>query len=49
MGVFINDPTYIYGDNKPVINNTLKLKSVLKKKPNSICCHFVRGAVIMKE
>ena len=49
MGVPINGPTYIYGDNQSVINNTSKPKSVLKKKSNSICYHFVREAVAMKE
>ena len=49
MGVSINGPTYIYGDNQSVINNTSKPESVLKKKSNSICYHFVREAVAMKE
>ena len=37
MGVEIDGPTYIYGDNQFVINNTSKPESVLKKKSNSIC------------
>ena len=41
MGVPIDGPTYIYGDNMSVINNTSKPESVLKKS-NSICYHFVR-------
>ena len=49
MGVPINGPTYIYGDNQSVINNTSKPESVLKKKSNAICYHFVREAVAMKE
>ena len=32
-----------------VINNTSKPESVLKKKSNSICYHFVREAVAAKE
>ena len=32
-----------------VVNNTSKSESVLKKKSNSICYHFVREAVAMKE
>ena len=49
MGVDIDGPTYIYGDNKSVINNTSKPESTLKKKSNSKCYHFVREAVAMKE
>ena len=49
MGVEVTRPSYIYGDNMSVINNTSKPESVLKKKSNSICYHFVREAVAMKE
>ena len=49
MGVDIDGPTYIYGDNMSVINNTSKPESTLKKKSNSICYHFIREAVAMKE
>ena len=49
MGVEIDGPTYIYGKNQSVINNTSKPESALKKKLNSICYHFVREAVAMKE
>ena len=49
MGVKICGPSYVYGDNMSVINNTSKPESVLKKKSNSICYHFVREAVAMKE
>ena len=49
MVVEVAGPSYIYGDNMSVINNTSKPESVLKKKSNSICYHFVREAVAMKE
>ena len=49
MGVEVTGPSYIYGDNMSVINNTSKPESILKKKSNSICYHFVREAVAMKE
>ena len=49
MGVKIDGPTYVYGDNMSVINNTSKPESVLKKKSNSICYHFVREAVAVSE
>ena len=49
MGVPIDGPTLIYGDNMSVVHNTSKPESTLKKKSNSICYHFVREAVAMKE
>ena len=49
MGIPVDGPTYIYGDNMSIINNTSNAESVLKKKSNSICYHFVREAVAMKE
>ena len=49
MGVPISGPTYIYGDNMSVINNTSKPESFLKKKSNSICYHAVRESVASGE
>ena len=49
MGVEIDGPTFIYGDNQSVTNNTSKPESVLKKKSNSICYHFIRDAMATKE
>ena len=49
IGVKIDGPTYVYGDNMSVIHNTPKPESVLKKKSNSICYHFVKEAVAMRE
>ena len=49
MGVPIAGPTPVYGDNMSVIHNTQKPESVLKKKSNSICYHFVRESVAMNE
>jgi hypothetical protein len=37
MGVAIDGPTYIYGNNMSVVHNTQRPKSVLKKKSNAIC------------
>jgi hypothetical protein len=42
MGVAIDGPTYIYGDNMSVVHNTQRPESVLKKKSNTICYHVVR-------
>jgi hypothetical protein len=50
MGVPINEPTYILGDNMSVIHNTQRPESVLKKKSiAAICYHFMRESVAMGE
>ena len=49
MGVKIDGPTYVYGDNMSVIHKTSKPESVLKKNSNSIYYNFVREAVAMRE
>ena len=42
MGIAIDGPAYIYGDNQSVLANTTTPHSVLKKKSNAIAYHFVR-------
>jgi hypothetical protein len=37
MGVTIDGPTYVDGDNMSVVHNTQRPESVLKKKSNAIC------------
>ena len=49
MGVPISVTSLIYGDNMPVIHNTQRQKSILKKKSNSICYHAIRESVAMNE
>ena len=49
MGVPIEGPTHIYGENMSTIHNTQCPESQLKKKSNSICYHAVREAVAMGE
>jgi hypothetical protein len=49
MGIEIDCPTFTYGDNMSVIHNTQRPESVLKKKSNSICHHFIRESVAMGE
>ena len=49
MGVPIDGPTWIYGDNMSVIHNTSTPESTLEKKSNAICYHLVREAVVAKE
>jgi hypothetical protein len=49
MGVPLNTPVYIYGDNMSVIHNTSKPESTLKKKANSVCFHYIREAAAADE
>ena len=49
MGVPIEGPTHMYGDNIPTIHNTQCPESQLEKKSNSICYHAAREAVAMGE
>jgi hypothetical protein len=49
MGVPVDEPVYVYGDNMSVITNTQNPESTLKKKSNSICYHFIREVVAMGE
>ena len=49
MGVPISGPSFIYGDNMSVINNTQKPESTLKKKSHQLCYHAVRESVATEE
>ena len=49
MGVPVEGPSYIFGDNMSVIHNTQRPESTLKKKSNQICYHAVRESVAMGE
>jgi hypothetical protein len=49
MGVAIDGPTYVYGDNMSMVHNTQRPESVLKKKSNAICYHAVRESAAMGE
>ena len=42
MGIPVDGPAYVYGDNQSVLANTTVPHSTLKKKSNSIAYHFVR-------
>jgi hypothetical protein len=42
MGITVNEPTFVFGDNQSVLANTTAPASTLKKKSNTIACHFVR-------
>ena len=49
LGVPVEDPCYVYGDNQSVLANVTNPDSVLKKKSNSIAYHYVREGVARKE
>ena len=48
IGIPIPRASYIYGDNMPVIHNTLKPESTLKKKCSVIAYHTTDGRNIDK-
>ena len=49
MGIPIDGPSYIYGDNQSVLANTTIPDSTLKKKSQSIAYHFVREGAARDE
>ena len=42
MGIPVDGPAFIYGDNKSVLSNASIAESVLKNKSNSVAYNFVR-------
>ena len=42
LGIPVEDPAFVFGDNQSVLANTSNPASTLKKKSNAICYHFVR-------
>jgi hypothetical protein len=49
MGIPIDRPAHVHGDNMSAIHNTQGPESTLKKKSNSVCCHHCRESVAMNE
>ena len=49
MGIKVDEPAYVFGDNKSVLCNTTAPESTLKKKSNAIAYHFVREGVARDE
>ena len=49
MGIPIEGPLYIYGENLSVIHNTQQPESTLSKKSNLIYYHAMRESVSMGE
>ena len=42
IGIPVEDPTFIFGNNHSVLANTTIFESVMKKKTQSIAYHFVQ-------
>jgi hypothetical protein len=49
MGITVDEPTFIFGDNQSVLANTTNPTSMIKKKSNAIAYHFVRKGVARDE
>ena len=49
MGIPVEGPAYIEGDNQSVLANTTIPDSTLKKKSQSIAYHFIREGVARGE
>ena len=49
MGINVNEPTFVFGDNQSVLANVSRPHSILKKKSLSIAYHFVREGVAKDE
>ena len=49
MGIPVEAPAYVFGDNQSVLSNSTKPHLVLKKKSSSIAYHFVREGVAKNE
>mgnify|MGYP006163512021 CR=1 FL=1 len=42
MGITVDEPAFVVGDNQSVLANTTNPTSTLKKRSNAIAYHFVR-------
>ena len=49
MGIPVEGPSFIFGDNKSVLVNSSKPDSVSKKKSNSVAYHFVHEGCASNE
>ena len=49
MGIVVDLPSFVFGDNQSVLSNTSLPHSKLKQKSSSIAYHFVREGVAKKE
>ncbi len=49
MGIKVDEPAFVFGDNQSVLCNTTAPALTLKKKSNAIAYHFVREVVARDE
>ncbi len=49
MGITVDEPAFVFGDNQSVLANTTAPSSTLKKKSNAIAYHFVREGCARNE
>ena len=49
MGVKVDEPAFVFGDNQSVLCNTTAPASTLKKKQYALAYHFVREGVARDE
>jgi hypothetical protein len=49
MGIPVEEPMFVFGDNQSVLANTTAPASTLKKKSNAIAYHFVCGGCAWDE
>ena len=49
MGIKVDEPAFIFGDNKSALYNITSPGSILKKKVNAIAYHFVQEGVARDE
>jgi hypothetical protein len=49
MGIKVDEPAFVFGDNQSVLCNTTAPALTLKKKSNAIAYHFVREGVARDE
>ena len=49
FGIPINEPTFVFGDNRSVLKNCTIPESTMKKKSNAIAYHYVRESAAMDE
>ena len=49
IGIYVEGPSYTYGDNQSVLANMAIPDATLKNKSQCIACHFVRKGVSRDE
>ena len=49
IGIPVDEPSFMFGDNQYVLANTNNPGSTIKKKSQSICFHFIREGCSLDE